>query len=196
MFCDCRAAWSRNSVSLSHDEHEDAPCAHTAMQDARGSLLCVVVISMRVTEVMSLQGGTVAYVQLCRALDYQDVGSNAMVPTPGGVNIGPIDSRMQQTPYMQGTLWGGDSLFHLLDTLLLLLHGIDFWSFELRMNRGSLAYAVKKGMQDSFGPGSRPYNHIKLEHKRQNSTPFVGREISRIMHGHSKPTTAVVCLYP
>jgi hypothetical protein len=72
------------------------------MQDARGSLLCIIMISMRVTEVVSLQGGTVAYVQLCRALDYQDVGSNAMVPTPGGVNIGPIDSRMQQTPFMQG----------------------------------------------------------------------------------------------
>ncbi|BDA51439.1 hypothetical protein COCOBI_18-3170 [Coccomyxa sp. Obi] len=54
-----------------------------------------------------LQGGTASLVSgLCRALDFTDVGNSAFVPTPNGVIIGPIDSRMQQTPFMKGTLWG------------------------------------------------------------------------------------------
>lgn len=65
---------------------------------------------------LSTQGGTVSYVQLCRALDYTDVG-NALVATPGGVNIGSIDSRMQQTPFMRGTIWGGQLPLHQLGGL-------------------------------------------------------------------------------
>ena len=61
-----------------------------------------------ITNGLSPQGGTISYVQLCRALDYTSVGGNALVPTPGGVNIGPIDSRMQQTPFLRGTIWGGE----------------------------------------------------------------------------------------
>ncbi len=54
-----------------------------------------------------MQGGTASLVtSLCRLLDFVDVGGSALVPTPGGVNIGPVDSRMQQTPFMKGTLWG------------------------------------------------------------------------------------------
>ncbi|KAK9902656.1 hypothetical protein WJX75_001635 [Coccomyxa subellipsoidea] len=57
------------------------------------------------TPTLLIPGGTVSDVQLCRALDYTDVG-DALVATPGGVNIGPIDLRMQQTPFMRGTIWG------------------------------------------------------------------------------------------
>jgi hypothetical protein len=70
---------------------------------------------MKMSEAVT-QGGTVSDVQLCRALDYTDVG-DALVATPGGVNIGPIDLRMQQTPFMRGTIWGGHLPLHQLGGL-------------------------------------------------------------------------------
>ena len=43
----------------------------------------------------------------CQAVDIVPVSTDAS--SPGGTDLGPTDSRMQQTPFMRGTLWGGES---------------------------------------------------------------------------------------
>lgn len=51
-------------------------------------------------------GNAVVIFGQCQAVDIVAVNTDAH--SPGGTPLGPTDSRMQQTPFMKGTLWGGN----------------------------------------------------------------------------------------